>query len=107
MTRHFFLEEGFCDRALPAADFDVLLVRPSRRTWDAALAAFGDVTFVVFRCDKALPAADLDALPVTPDFNVFEALEAALPDVFFPAIGLVLLSEGAFPRPEDPNNTRR
>jgi len=35
---------GTCDSALPAAVFDALLVRPSRRTFEAALAAFGLVT---------------------------------------------------------------
>ena len=40
----YFLCEGFCDRALPAAVLDALLVRPSRRTFDAALAAFAEVT---------------------------------------------------------------
>jgi hypothetical protein len=63
-----------------------LLVRPSRKTFDAAFAAFGDVTFVVFLCDRALPAADFDALPVPPDVSVFDAFDAALPDVFFPAM---------------------
>lgn len=32
-----------CDNALPAADLEALDVRPSRSTWDAALAALGDV----------------------------------------------------------------
>jgi hypothetical protein len=30
-----------CDRALPAAIFDAVLVRPSRKTFEAALAALG------------------------------------------------------------------
>ena len=32
-------------RAEPAADFEALLVRPSRRTFDASDAAFAEVTF--------------------------------------------------------------
>jgi len=32
-----------CDSALPAAFFDAFPVRPSRRTWLAALAAAGEV----------------------------------------------------------------
>ena len=34
---------GFWLSALPAADFDAALVRPSRRTWDADFAADVDV----------------------------------------------------------------
>ncbi|MDQ3521401.1 MAG: hypothetical protein M3434_03555, partial [Gemmatimonadota bacterium] len=33
------LAGAFCDSALPAADLDVLLVRPSRSVFDAAFAA--------------------------------------------------------------------
>ena len=39
----FFL--GFCASALPAADLDALLVRPSLSTFDAADAAFLEVLF--------------------------------------------------------------
>ena len=91
MAGHFFFDDGFCDKALPAADLDFLFVRPSRRTFDAALAAFVDVTFCVLRCDSALPAADFEALPTPPEVRVFEAFDAALPDVILPAILLSLL----------------
>jgi hypothetical protein len=40
---YFFLPT--CANALAAADFEAALVRPSRRTADAALAALGDVVF--------------------------------------------------------------
>ena len=38
---------GFCERALPAAVLDALLVRPSRRTFEAAFAAFELVTLLL------------------------------------------------------------
>lgn len=43
----YFFFEGFCERALPAAVLDVLLVRPSLKTFEAAVAAFALVTFFV------------------------------------------------------------
>jgi hypothetical protein len=53
------------DNALAAADFDALLDRPSRRTFDAAEAAFDEVVFLgAFVCERALAAADLDFLLV-------------------------------------------
>ena len=42
---YFFPLLGLCERALAAAVFDALLVRPSRGTFEAALAAFELVTF--------------------------------------------------------------
>jgi len=39
------LVEGLCARALPAAALESELVRPSFNTFDAADAAFADVTF--------------------------------------------------------------
>jgi hypothetical protein len=39
---YFFLGAR-CERAEAAAVFDALLVRPSRKTFDAAFAAFADV----------------------------------------------------------------
>ncbi|MGH8579025.1 MAG: hypothetical protein ACREVK_02505 [Gammaproteobacteria bacterium] len=52
----FGFDDGRCDRALPAADFDGLDVR-----WSAELAALGDVTLAgALRCDNALPAANFD-----------------------------------------------
>lgn len=87
----FFFGEGFWARALPAADFDVLLVRLSRKTFDAALAAFEEVTFFgAFVCDNALPADVLDLAPVLLFRIVFDALLAALGLVTLDfAIGLV------------------
>lgn len=61
-----------------------MLVRPSRRTADAALAAFLPVvSFLVLDCVNALPAADFDALPVSFDDSVFAAACAALGLVCF------------------------
>ena len=83
-STYFFLPLDFCARALPAADFDALLVRPSRRVLEAAEAAFELVCFFgALRWDNALPAADLDFLPVEPDRIVFDALLAALFPVTF------------------------
>lgn len=42
---YFFLRFGVCDKADPAADFEVLLVRLSRSVFDAALAALELVCF--------------------------------------------------------------
>ena len=36
---YFFLEPGFWDSVLPAADLESLEVRPSRRVFEAAVAA--------------------------------------------------------------------
>jgi hypothetical protein len=46
---HFFFGDGFaCERALPATDFDLSLVRQSRKTDDALLATAGDVCLGLF-----------------------------------------------------------
>jgi hypothetical protein len=74
----FFLEPGRWESALAAADFDALLLRPSRSTLDALEAAFFEVTLEVLLCDIAEPAADFDALPVELPLRVVEALVAAL-----------------------------
>ncbi|EFK08793.1 conserved hypothetical protein [delta proteobacterium NaphS2] len=80
----FFLLDGFCESALPAPDFDCLLVLPSLRTFDAALAALSEVTlFGALVCERALPAAVLDLLPVFLLRRVFDALLAALGRVIF------------------------
>jgi len=61
-----------------------LLVRLSRNTFEAADAAFDDVTFFgAFVCDSALPPAVLDFLPVLELRSVFEALDAAFGLVTF------------------------
>jgi len=78
------LLDGLWERALPAADFDFLLVLPSRRTLDATLAALFDVTFFgAFVWDRALPAEVLDFEPVLLLLSVFDALRAALGRVTF------------------------
>jgi hypothetical protein len=65
-------------------------VRPSLSTFDAALAAFGEVCFLgAFVWDKALPAADFEAFPVDLLVNVFDA--------FFAAFGLVIFLFAIFP----------
>lgn len=69
---------------LPAADFDALLVLPSRKTFDAALAALFEVTLLgAFVWDKALPAAVLDLRPVDLLLSVFDAFLAAFGLVTF------------------------
>lgn len=47
LTYYFFFGRA-CERALPAAVLEALLVRPSRRTFEAAEAAFLEVCFVFF-----------------------------------------------------------
>jgi hypothetical protein len=84
LLHFFFLLDGRCASALPAADFDVLLVRLFLRTDDAALAAFFDVTFRgALVWDNALPAAVLDLEPVD--------LLLRVEDAFLAAFGLVTL----------------
>ncbi|WP_318557192.1 hypothetical protein [Geobacter anodireducens] len=61
MGSYFFLGFSLCDRALAAAVFDALLVRPSVRTLEAADAAGAEV--VLFGAEvwlSALPAAVFD-----------------------------------------------
>jgi len=61
-----------------------LLVLPSLKTFDAALAAFFEVSLLgAFVWDKALPAADLDFRPVDLFRSVFDALLAAFGLVTF------------------------
>ncbi|MBI3728241.1 MAG: hypothetical protein HY254_07895 [Burkholderiales bacterium] len=68
-----------CANALPAADFDCVLVRPSRNTCEAALAAEGEVCFFgALVCDKALAAAVFEFAPVALLCRVLEADVAAL-----------------------------
>jgi hypothetical protein len=77
----------FCERALPAADLDAALVRPSRSVFDAAVAALLDVvSFGELRCVSALPAADFEVLLVDGLDKVLEAFEAAALLVCLPAI---------------------
>ncbi len=80
---------------LPAADFDALLVRPSRNVFDAALAAFADeVFFGALRCDKALPEDVFVDLAVLLLRSVFDADEPAFfPVTFLPMINLLVLGE--------------
>ena len=50
---------------LAAADFDFALLRPSRSTLEAAVAALDDVCFLgVDVCESALPDAVFEVLPV-------------------------------------------
>jgi len=90
---------ALCDNADAAADLDSLLVRPSRRTLDAAEAAFDEVSLEVFLCERALPAADLELLPVSLLESTEDAFFAALPPVDFPAMFLPLVAvEKVFPQ---------
>lgn len=76
--------EGLCAKALADAVFESLLVRPSRSTFEAAVAAVAEVTFLgAFVCDNALPAAVLDFGAVLAFVRVFDALEAAFEPVTF------------------------
>ena len=78
---------------LPAADFDFLLVLPSRRTLDAALAALFEVTFLgAFVWDRALPAEVLDFDPVDLLRSVLDALLAAFGLVTFDFAIFILLN---------------
>jgi hypothetical protein len=75
---------AFWESALPAADLDEWFVRPSRRVFDAALAAPADVDLAGdFVWDNALPADFLDAFPVELLRRVFDAFEAAFELVTF------------------------
>lgn len=95
----YFLEEDFCllpllpcppsfwDNALPAADFEVLLVRPSLTTFDAECAAdFEVVLFGAPVCESALPADVFDLSPVESSVKVLDALDAALRPVVLPFV---------------------
>ena len=65
-------------RALPAADFDDLLVRRSRRTREAALPARFEVCFCgAFRWESALPPEVFDFELVDLPRSVLEAAAAA------------------------------
>lgn len=66
-----------CDSALPAADLDAVLVRPSRSTFEAAAAVAADVTSRDFVCVSALPAALFEAFPVSGLRSVCDAALAA------------------------------
>jgi hypothetical protein len=82
---YFFFPPFACERALPAALLEAALVRPSRRTEEAALADFDEVVFFgALVWDSALPAAVFERLPVAPLCSVLEALDAALDPVVFP-----------------------
>jgi hypothetical protein len=65
---------------------DAALVRPSRSTFDAAVAAFVDVTFGGLTCASELPAALFDDFPVEVLDNTFDAFLAAFGPVVFVAI---------------------
>jgi hypothetical protein len=81
--RHFFLPA--CDSALAAADLEAALVRPSRITDEAAVAALDDVVLAgAAVCESALAAAVFDRAPVEPLCIVRDALDAALLPVTFP-----------------------
>lgn len=81
-----------CARALPAADFEARLVLPSRRVFEAALAAALDVCFAgAFLCESALPAVFFDFAPVEVDRSVFDAFDAAALPVTFRFVAIVTL----------------
>ena len=75
---------AFWAKALPAADFEVFEVRPSRNVLDAAFAAFVEVCFLgALRWERALPAEDLDFELVDLLVSVLEAALAAFLPVTF------------------------
>lgn len=85
----FLFLDGVCARALPAADFDALEVRPSRRVLDAAEAAACPVwRFGVPVCERALPEDFFVDLAVLLFVSVLEALEAAFLPVVFVFLGI-------------------
>lgn len=71
--RYFFR----CDRAEPAALFEAALVRPSRITCEAAVAALADVTLLFPVWARVLPAAVFEACPVAVLDKTLLALLAA------------------------------
>lgn len=77
-----------CESAEPAAVLDALLVRPSRKTCDALVAAFFDVVLLGLTWESELPAAVLEAFPVEPPDSTVDAFFAALAPVDFVAICL-------------------
>ena len=81
--RYFFF---VCARAEPAADLEDALVRPSLRTWDAAVAAFAEVTFGGATCERELPAADFELWPVEALDRTRDDLVATLELVTFVAM---------------------
>lgn len=75
-ANYFFF--GLCDNALAAADFAGAELLLLRKTFEAALAALADVTFMgIPVCPRALPAAFFAAALADPDRSVFEAADAA------------------------------
>jgi hypothetical protein len=89
-----FFVEGFCANALPAAAFESLLVRPSRNTLDAAVAAEAEVTFFgALVCDNALAATVLDFDAVLVLVIVFDALVATFELVTFPFVMMISFSK--------------
>jgi hypothetical protein len=77
MTNYFFFA---CDNAEPAALLEAALVRPSCRTFEAAVAAFAEVTLLLPVWDNVLPAADFEAVPVEElDRTLLAFLAAAVP----------------------------
>lgn len=86
LTYFYFLPR--CDNALPAAVFDAAEVRPSRNTFDAAVAARADVVSPRVRlCVKVLAAAVRDAFPMPLELRTCAAARAA----FGPVILLAML----------------
>jgi hypothetical protein len=84
-----------CANALAAADFEAALVRPSRSTEDAAVAAFEDVVFAGAPVwERALAAAVLEREPVDALLRVCEALVAAFVPVVFPLAIRYLSADG-------------
>jgi hypothetical protein len=67
---YFFLS-GRCDNAEPAAVFESLPVRPSRRTLDAALPALAPV-FSFLAMEIPPFETDLDGQNTTPSSNTFK-----------------------------------
>ena len=80
-----FLPRSRWESALPAADFELVFVRPSRSVSDALDAASDEVSFPgARRCDNALPAPLFESSPVAGSRSVFDAFDAAFDPVCLP-----------------------
>ena len=107
---YLFLMLTRCARADPAALLEAALVRPSRKTADALVATFDEVTLGGATWDNVLPAADFDAFPVPLLERTEEEFFAALLLVIFVAIQYSLrttnhsstnINPSSTPRPSD------
>lgn len=87
--RSAYFRRSRCDSVLAAADFALALAWGLLKTFDAALAAFGDETLPgALVCDSALAAAFLALVDDEEEDSVADARVAADLPVVLLAIGL-------------------